>query len=206
MAEMKNKPGLMGEVPQQAMPPEAPQEAPEEETEAVSPDEQEAFETMVAGLRDHIFGGGEQGIRDKLRQSEDVHGDVGNMALALVMEGAKQAEASGVDADFEMLMSVGSEIIEDLLEIADAMGVLDGVDDDDRMKAMFSAIRGYLASADVPEEEREAAKQQLQMMQADGSVDEVAGEIQRLGEKEGIDPFADGEQVPSAQPTRMMQG
>lgn len=176
----------------------------DEEVDAPAEGETEIFETMVAGLREHIFGGAEQGIREKLRNTEDVYGDVGNMALALVMEAAKQATQSGapIDIDFDMLMSVGSEIIDDLLEIADAMGVLDGVDDDDRTKAMLSAIRAYLMSADVPPEEQEMAKQQLQQMQAEGDVDEAAGQLAALGEREGVDPFADKEQPPQQQPQR----
>ena len=168
-----------------------------------SPDEQAVFEEMVAGLRDHIFGGAEESIRAKLRQSQDIHQDIGSMALALVMEAGKQADAAGVDADFEMLLSVGTEVIGDLLDVAEAMGLIDKVTDDDAMKAMMVAVRAYLMSADVSPEEQEAAKQQLQQMQVEGDVDAVAGDIAALGEREGVDPFADGEQVPSR--PRMME-
>lgn len=172
-------------------------------------DEQEraVFEQMVSALRDHIFGPAEASIRAKLRQSQDVHDDVGTMALALVMEAAKQAGQSGVEVDFDMLMSVGTEVIEDLLQIAEAMGLIKKVGEDDMMKATMSAVRGYLVSADVPPEEQEAAKQQLQQMQVDGDVQSVAGDIQRLGQKEGVDPFADGEQAaPSPQRPQLMGG
>lgn len=176
----------------------------DDEMESATPGEQETFETMVAGLRDHIFGAAEEGIRAKFRQSQDIHEDIGAMALALIMEAGKQAETSGVEVDFEMLLSVGAEVIDDMLEIAEAMGVIDGIDDDDREKAMLSAVRAYLMSADVPPEEQEAAKAALQQMQLDGSVDEAASRIQRLGEQEGVDPFAEGEQV--APRPRMMEG
>lgn len=169
-----------------------------------SPDEQAVFEEMVAGLRDHIFGAAEGSIRAKLRQSQDIHQDIGSMALAMVMEAGKQAGSAGIDADFEMLVSVGTEVISDLLEVAEAMGLIDKVTDDDAMKAMMVAVRAYLMSADVSPEEQEAAKAALQQMQLDGSVDEVAGRIQRLGEQEGVDPFAEGEQV--APRPRMMEG
>lgn len=158
--------------------------------------EQEVFEQMVSALRDHIFGAAEEGIRAKLRQSQDIHDDIGSMALAMVMEAAKQAGQAGVEVDFDMLMSVGTEVIEDLLDVAEAMGLLKKVGEDDMMKATMSAVRAYLMSADVPPEEQEAARQQLQQMQVDGDVDAVAGEIDRLGKKEGVDPFAEGEQVP----------
>lgn len=185
------------------MPPEEelPEDGLEEEDEAGSPEETEAYETMVAGLREHIFGAAEEGIREKLRTTEDLHTDVGNMALALVMEAGKQAGDSGIDADFEMLLNVGTEIIDDLLDIAEAMGVLEEITDDDRSKSLLAAVRAYLSSADVPPEEQEAAKQALQQMQMDGAVDETASELSAMGEREGVDPFADEEQPPE-QPQR----
>lgn len=185
--------------------PGSPQDLAEGEMDdGGDPQEQEVFEQMVSALRDHIFGAAEEGIRAKLRQSQDIHDDIGSMALAMVMEAAKQAGQAGVEVDFDMLMSVGTEVIEDLLDVAEAMGLLKKVGEDDMMKATMSAVRAYLMSADVPPEEQEAAKQQLQQMQVDGDVDAVAGEIDRLGKKEGVDPFAEGEQVP-ARP-RMMGG
>lgn len=182
--------------------PGSPADLAEDRTEGEMDDggdqqEQEVFEQMVSALRDHIFGAAEEGIRAKLRQSQDIHDDIGSMALAMVMEAAKQAGQAGVDVDFDMLMSVGTEVIEDLLDVAEAMGLLKKVGEDDMMKATMSAVRAYLMSADVPPEEQEAARQQLQQMQVEGDVDAVAGEIDRLGKKEGVDPFAEGEQVPA---------
>lgn len=188
--------------------PGSPQDLVEDRAEGEMDDpqagEQEVFEQMVSALRDHIFGAAEEGIRAKLRQSQDIHEDIGSMALAMVMEAAKQAGQSGIEVDFDMLMSVGTEVIGDLLDVAEAMGLLRKATDDDAMKATLSAVRAYLMSADVPPEEQEAARQQLQQMQVNGEVDEVAGEIAALGQREGVDPFAEGEQVP-ARP-RMMGG
>lgn len=168
----------------------------DDESDPASPAETEAFETMVAGLRDHIFGAAEENIRAKLRQSSDVPQDIGNMTLPLVMEAGKQAAGAGIDADFEMLIAVAAEVIDDLLEVAEAMGIIHEITDDDRQESMLAAIMAYLASADVPPEERQAAQEQLQQMYASGDVDEVAKDVQRLGEKRGVDPFAQGEQVP----------
>lgn len=189
--------------------PGSPQDLAEDRAEGEMDDaqgdgEREVFEQMVSALRDHIFGAAEEGIRAKLRQSQDIHEDIGSMALAMVMEAAKQAGQSGVDVDFDMLMSVGTEVVSDLLDVAEAMGLLKKVTDDDAMKATLSAVRAYLMSADVPPEEQEAARQQLQQMQVNGEVDEVAGEISALGQREGVDPFAEGEQVPPR--PRMMGG
>ncbi len=189
--------------------PGSPQDLAEDRAEGEMDDaqgdgEREVFEQMVSALRDHIFGAAEEGIRAKLRQSQDIHEDIGSMALAMVMEAAKQAGQSGVEVDFDMLMSVGTEVISDLLDVAEAMGLLKKVTDDDAMKATLSAVRAYLMSADVPPEEQEAARQQLQQMQVNGEVDEVAGEISALGQREGVDPFAEGEQVPPR--PRMMGG
>ena len=179
---------------------------PDADEEVAGEDEQAAFDEMVAGLRAHIFGQAEESIRAKLRQSQDVTQDIGLMTLPLVMEAGKQAAGVGIEADFEMLSAVATEVIDDLLEVAEAMGVIDEITDDDRQEALLAAIMGYLSSADVPPEEQEAAKEQLRAMQGSPEVESTVQDIRRLGERRGIDPFASGEQVAPAQPMRMMQG
>lgn len=190
---------------------EQPQAAPEDEMDegedAADPAETEAFETMVAGLRAHVFGQAEQGIRDQLRQSQDIQSDIGSMALALVMEAGKQATQVGIVTDFEMLSAVATEVIDDLYEIAEAMGVVEEITDDDRTESMIAAVMGYLTSSEASPEEQEEAKAALAAMQESGAVDETAATVQRLGEKKGVDPFGAAEQPaqPEQRPIRMME-
>lgn len=177
----------------------------DDDIEEMSPEEQDAYETMLSALRSHIFGGAEEGIRAQLRQSQDVAQDVGSMTLALVMEASKQAGEAGIETGFDFLIAIATEVIDDLLDIADAMGIVDGVTDDDREKAMFSAIQSYLMSAEVPPEEQEIAKQQLAELNESGEVERVAQHVrERAIREEGVDPFADGMQVP--QRPGLMQG
>lgn len=186
-------------------PPQNELDEQDEPDDEASPEETEAYETMVSGLRNHIFGTAEESIRNKLRESKDPVTEIGNMMLALVMEAASQANQAGVETSFELLVSVGTEVIDDLLELAEAMGVVKAITDDDREKALFTAVQGYLVSADVPPEEQELAKEQLAEMHASGEVDRVAAHVrERAIREEGVDPFANGEQVP-ARP-RMMEG
>lgn len=188
---------------------EQPQEMPEDEEmddEGGDPAETEAFETMVAGLRAHLFGAAEQGVRDKLRQSQDLTGDIGSMALALVMEAGKQASEVGIETDFELLSAVATEVIDDLFEIAQAMGLIDEVEDDDRQEAMIAAVTGYLTTSEADPAEQEEAKQVLAAMTENGMVDGAVNDIRRLGARRGIDPFAGAEQAapPEQKPIRMM--
>lgn len=188
---------------------EQPQEIEQDEDgdEPMSPEEQDAYETMVSALRNHIFGQANDSIVEKLRGSQDLERDVGNMMLALVMEAAKQAAAAGVDADFELLVSVGTEVIDDLYEIAEAMGLVDEVTDDMREKALFAAIQGYLSTAEVPPEEAAMAQEQLAAMNENGEVERVAQDIrQKAIRDEGVDPFAGGAQGPQAPQRPAMMG
>jgi len=174
--------------------------------EAGSPQEVEAYETLVAGIREHIFGKGEAAIRDKLRSSQSIEEDIGSMVLAMIMEGAKQASSQGIELDFDTIVSAGTEIIDDMFEIAEAMGVVDEVTDDMRSKALLSAVRAYLMSANISEEERAAAQQELQQMQIGGDVDSTASYLSEMGQREGVDPFAEAEQPPPARQRPSIMG
>lgn len=173
----------------------------EEDDEPLTEEDTVIYETMVAGLREHVFGAAEEGIRESLRNSQDIPRDIGSMTLPLVMEAGKQAAQEGIEADFDLLSAIATEVIDDLFDIAEAMGVVDEVTDDDRKEAMYAAIMGYLSTADVPEEELALAQEQLRVMKETGDFDETAEDLKRMGEAKGVDPFASEEQ-PAPQPQR----
>lgn len=168
----------------------------------------EIYETAVAGLRKHIFGPAEAGIREKLRASDDVATDVGNMAFALVQQAAQQAEQAGTPMDQEMVIGAATEMIDDLLMVAEAMGLIETADDDAlREDSMMSALSSYIqyAQQELGPEEQQAAQQMLQQMQADGTVDDAASLIAQIGARQGVDPFADDDQPAVDAQGRSMQ-
>lgn len=176
----------------------------EQQNEAMDP-EVETFETMTAGLVKHIFGAGEKGIVEHLRKSQDLPKDIGAMAYTMTGAAVEQAKGAGRDVDMEMALGVAAEVIDSLLEVAEAMGIIEAADDEDmRDDAMLAAVEAYMMSGDATPEEQEAAQQMLAQMTEDGSVDEAAATISAIGQRRGEDPFADDapvdEGAPAGQP------
>ena len=61
-------------------------------------------------------------------------------------------------------------------------------------------------SANISEEERAAAQQELQQMQIGGDVDSTASYLSEMGQREGVDPFAEAEQPPPARQRPAIMG
>jgi hypothetical protein len=175
-------------------------EADMEENAAMDPDT-ETFETMTAGLVKHIFGAGEKGIIEHLRKSQDLPKDIGVMAYTMTSAAAEQGKNAGKEIDLEMALGVAAEVIDSLLQVAEAMGLIESADDEAmRDDAMLAAVEAYSSSGEVSPEEQEAAQQMLAQMTDDGSVDEAVATIGAIGKRRGEDPFADDEPVDEAAP------
>lgn len=158
----------------------------------------ETEEQMIAGLVQHIFGPAEEDMKAMIRESQDLGTDIGAATLSLVQVAADQAEQAGRDFDMTMLLSVATEVIDALLEMAEAMGAIDDPEDEDlRADALMAAVQGYIAQAQFSPEEQEAAQQLLQQLSDEGAVDEAAQTVTSIGERRGIDPFADDEEAPA---------
>lgn len=178
----------------------------------------ETFETMVAGLIEHIFGPAEKDMKSMLLNSKDVGQDIGAATLALVQSAAEQAGQAKRDFDLDMLLGVATEVIDSLMGMAESLGVIESADDDDvRSDALLTAVNGYIATLEPGSEEREAAKQVLQQMMDEGMVGEAESTIAEMGKRRGVDPFAEDEgldqqpspQQPAEQPAagrRLMAG
>lgn len=183
-------------------------------------DGQATFEKMTAALIKHIFGAGEQGIREQLQSSQDLPKDIGTLAYTLVEQGSKQAAEARVDLDLDIVFGVATEVIDSLMQLAEAIGVLESADDQDvREQSLIYAVNAYLALAKPGPEEREAAMQMLEQLSQSGEVDQAAKTLQEVGKKAGVDPFAQqpapvdgagGPPQPAEQPGRprpqLMQG
>lgn len=155
----------------------------------------ETFETMVAGVREYLFGEAEQRVRDQLRKAQDLPREIGALTMTMCVEGSRQAQEAGVEVDMDIILGLATEVIDDLLAIAEAMGLIESADDDGlREDSLLAAVEAYLATSNAGPEEREAAMQMLAQMQGDGSMAEAAGTLAERGGARGVDPFADEQQ------------
>lgn len=173
---------MMGQQPALDTPQTArqPQEA--------DPDTQ-TFEAMVSGLRDHIFGKGEQGIVERLKEASGTNlvQALGEITFALVHEAAKQAEEAGRYLDMDILMGVATEVLDDLADLCNASGI--SVTDQNKQDALLVSSRLYSQTVDPSDENREAAKADLAEQKRSGEVDRAVEYIQKRGMEEGADPF-----------------
>lgn len=185
--------------PAAQMPPEA---APIEGEEAASPQDTQTFETMVAGLLEHLYGPAEKATLKQLKSAKNPATEAGNITFLLVQEAAHQAEAAQIEFDMDMLFGVATEIIDSLLKMCQAGKVKIADEEDFRAQALITAVNAYAASAPAGSEEQEQAKAMLAEMQQSGMVQEGASELQRLGAKHGVDPFAQ----PAPKKNAMAQG
>lgn len=153
-------------------------------------DPQEAlFGKMVAALRNHVFGKGEDGITSALEQAEpDSFGRIiGEMVFVMVQEMAKQAEDKGQPAEYDMLLGVATEVIDDIAELAEANGI--EIPDDQREFALLYAQQMYVENQGPTDGQRREAQQDLAVMKRDGMLDEATKYVQMRGAEAGADPF-----------------
>lgn len=147
------------------------------------------FGKFVSALRNHVFGKGEGGIMRALEQAppEDIGRVIGEMVFTMVQEVAHQAEGKGMELEYDMLIGVATEVIDDITELAEASGL--DVNDEQREYALLYAQQLYVESSQPSEDEREAAKQDLALLKKDGAVDEATEYVQMRGTQAGADPF-----------------
>lgn len=150
----------------------------------------EAFATGVAGLREYIFGKGEAGIVQALQGADDIGRVMGEVTYSLVSEAAHQAEATGIEMVWDVLIGIATEVIDDLSELAMANGI--AVDDKAKEYALLYAQQLYVESGETSNDDREAAQQQLAEFKQTGELDEAVSYVQQRGTESGADPFGVG--------------
>lgn len=155
--------------------------------QATDPQE-EYFGMLVAALRNHIFGKGEQGIVRAASEADDVGRVVGEMVYVMVAEAIHQLEAKGVkDLDYDMVLGVATEAIDDIAELLEASGVL--FDQQAREYALLYAQDLYVQNQNPSDDQRKAAAQDLAALKQDGAVDQATTYVQKVGMENGTDPF-----------------
>ena len=163
--------------------------------EAIDVDK-ETIDEISGGLIKHIFGNGEQDILARLKQgAKDMPQVIGTLAFTLTEEGGKQAGDAEREVDLDMMMAVSTEIVDALMEMSEAAGLIKSADDQAlREDSMLVAMNAYSLTIDEDDiEGQEAAQQMLQQFSDDGTLEEGEAEVARLGAARGIDPFADDE-------------
>jgi hypothetical protein len=187
-------PMMAGAMPPQAAPPQGAAVDPAADPNAAGADETEIFETIVAGLTEHMYGKAMKGIVKTLRDSKNPARDAGTIAFQYVQTAAKQTQAAGHEVDLDMLLGVATEVIESLMKMAQAAKVKIKAPKQFMTEALFTAIQAYLSTVEPGSEESEAAKGMLAEMQANGTVRQGAQALQELGAEAGVDPFAESQQ------------
>lgn len=177
-----------------AQPLDTAQTAAQPQTGGTDPDEQ-TFAMLVAGLREHVFGAGEQGIVKAMTEADDPGRVLGEIVFALVREAAKQAEKAQRELDMDILMGVATELIDDITELMAGHGMQ--LEDKQREFALLYAQQLHVESSDPSDDERNAAKQSLAGMKESGEVDTAVEYVAKRGAEEGVDPFGmESQQAP----------
>lgn len=172
-------------------------------SKAVDPDEA-LFEEISAGLITYIFGKGEQSISKQLMEAQELGDTIGQVTMTLVQEGMTQASSAGKELDMDIIMGVATEVIDSLIQLADALKLDVGDVEQLQAHSLIAAVNAYIMTASPTPEEREAAMFMLEQMEQDGTVDEGADQLDKLGAEmpEGMDPTM--QQQPQQQPQQAM--
>lgn len=172
------------------MPPEpAPPEQPGNDAA-----DAETVDTMAAGLLEHLTGPAGDAATKRIKKAKNPAQEVGRITLDYVKLAAEQAQEAGREVDLDMLLGVATEVAEALMLLAKKAGVKVPDEEQFMAEAIITAVQSYAATVPPGSEEQEAAKAMLAEMQASGMVDQGAAELQRLGKKAGVDPFAQAQQ------------
>lgn len=168
--------------------PQAMQEDPQ--ADAV---DQETFEQMVAGLLEFIHGKGRRGVMKKIEEAKDEESlaeAIGMSAYTLTHEAASQMSQKGASMDMDMLLGVATEMIDALVRMAQAMKKPIADPETLSEQALIFALNAYIQTANPSEDEKAEAMAVLQQMGASGMLEEGAAQLQDLGARSGVDPFA----------------
>lgn len=147
----------------------------------------DTFVTIVAGLREHVFGKGEAGIVRAIQQADDRGRVLGEVVFALMQEAATQAEQAGRELDMNILMGAATELIDDISELMLAYDI--DLTDKERESALLYANQLYMDTYQPSPEDQQIAKQQLAQFYQEGAVHQTAAYVQKRGMESGADPF-----------------
>jgi len=181
-------PPMMQEQGPMPPPMAGPQSAPVDGDD--NPQAEQQFETILAGLLEFIVGKGSAGIEKQLKDAKNVPEAIGQITFTLIEEASQQAQQAQQELDMDVLFGVAAEVIDSLIRVAQKLGK-DIQTEEAREEAMMSALQAFLMTSKADPEQQEIAKQMLAEMAAEGDTDMAAAELQRMGQRAGVDPFAE---------------
>lgn len=164
----------------------------QEQTPQDSGQDQQLFENMVAGITEFMFGKGKGDIANQLAGSKELSQTIGEIAFTLVQSAVEQVKQAGQEQamDMDLLFGVAAETIDSLIRMVQALHLQAKPENELREQAMIVAVQSYLQTAKPGSDEQAAAQQMLAQMHANGTTDQAAQELQGIGERAGVDPFA----------------
>jgi len=159
------------------------------------PGEQKIFETMLAGLLNWVWGQGKADIQRQIQQatSDTLATTIGHIVYALVQQGAEQAAQKGYELTMDMLMGVATELIESLEKMAAAMNQQFDAQAVG-LQALTTALSDYAHSQPEGSEGQQDAQQALKEL-GKQSVDDASATLSQIGQRNGVDPFAQSQQA-----------
>ena len=152
--------------------------------------EEQVFERLSDAVSDYIHGDGRDAIVAGLAEStESLDGTIGAMTYEIVHQTAEQIEGPEADVvDMDMLFGLATETIDYLIEVAHAMNLPTGDDDDLRADSLIKAVELHMATVQDDPEEVAAAQEMLAVLMEDGTFDEGSAYVNQRLQKEGVDP------------------
>jgi hypothetical protein len=184
--------------PQGAMPPDAQDSSPDS---GADPKQQKLYDSLLSGLLEFVWGKGQPDIQRQIqRASKDTLATViGHIVFALVQQGADQAEQRGFDLSADMLMGVATEMIESLEKMAAAMNIKFDAKAIG-LQALVQALNDYAQSLPPGSQAQQDAQDALKQF-GQQNINTAAATVQEIGEKNGVNPFAQaGQGAPAAAP------
>lgn len=179
---------------------------PTDETGAELPTKQEQmdYDLIVVRAQKMIFGDGKDNILKMLGTSQTPAEGLGKVAAMIIGSLTKSAKQSGRDLSPDAALSAGSEVVQDLSDLAKANGVYQYKDDQEEVSqlqdAMLYGVKAYgdgmVANGDITPEMQQVAKKQVQ----EGLAQEQSG-----NPGGGMQPVAQGVQA-AMQPQGMVAG
>jgi len=144
-------------------------EVDEDGDELPTEQEQLDYDLIVVRAQKMIFGKGKENILGMLKSSERPSEGMGKVAAMLIKSLLQSAKESGRELSPEAAMSAGSEIVEDLSDLAKKNGVFQYKDDDEETQELQDAMLwgvkyygdGMVSAGDITPEMKQLAQKQV---------------------------------------------
>lgn len=144
-------------------------DAAETDEEMATEEEQLDYDLITVRARKMIFGQGKEKILTVLGSAETPSQGMGQAASMLVKSLQESAKAAGRPLSDEAALAAGTEIIEDLNELAKAKGVYTYDSNEEEVKEVSDALLwgvkyygdGMIANGEIPPEMQKAAQKEV---------------------------------------------